>query len=210
MFTGLIESLGTVERMIPSGNYSRLVIRPEKPFEDIRIGESIAVSGPCLTVTDFDKTAFSAEASQETMRVTSLGRMQAGTRVNLERAVRADSRLGGHFVSGHIDTTAPVRSVKKIGLSLEIEILLPERFATLVVDKGSIAVDGVSLTICRLEGESFAINLIPETQNRTTLDKLQAGELVNLEFDLIGKYIIRFLSGRREATTWEKLHNLGY
>jgi riboflavin synthase len=152
------------------------------------------------------------EASQETLKLTTLAKLSSGGRVNLERALRADSRLGGHFVSGHIDVTARVEAVRDIGMSLHAEIELAEQFAPLVVERGSIALDGISLTVVSVAGDRFAVNVIPETRKRTTWVGLKAGDLVNVEFDMIGKYLRRFLETKESGSklTLDSLREMGY
>ncbi len=199
MFTGLIESIGSIKSITPRSNYLVIKVVPDHSFENLILGESIAVSGPCLTVVSFDGKSFTVEASQETISLTTLGDMRAGQRVNLERALKADSRLGGHFVSGHIDGMMKIKRVDKVGKSLQVAVALPEQYAAYVVDKGSVAVDGISLTVTKVDKDSFTVNLIPETQARTTWGDLRVGDEINVEFDLIGKYIIRFLEQHKEA-----------
>ena len=194
MFTGLIETIGTVTRVTPSGNYRRFTIASESPFTDLAQGESIAISGPCLTIINFDDRSFTVEASQETLSLTTLGEAQPGCRVNLERALPAHGRLGGHIVSGHIDAALAVRRVRAIGRSLRVDLDLPVAWSRYVVGRGSVALDGISLTVTEVDRDSFAVNLIPETQKRTTWDGIRTGELVNVEFDVMGKYILRFFS----------------
>lgn len=212
MFTGIIETIGRVEGVVPVGNYHRLTIRPDAPFENMTIGESIAVSGPCLTVAAFDKRSFTVEASQETLRLTTLKSLRSGGRVNLERALRADSRLGGHFVLGHIDGTSAVTDVRDIGRSLQVELELPETFASLVVDKGSVALDGISLTVSSVGKSRFAVNIIPETKRQTTWAGVKIGDLVNVEFDMLGKYLLRFLETRGSGSTLtlDSLREMGF
>lgn len=194
MFTGLIQTTGRIRFLAHHADYLRLTIAPENMFDELQIGESIAVSGICLTVVSFDRDSFMAEASQGTTSTTTLGLARTGQKINLERALRADSRLGGHFVSGHIDRALKVKQIKKVGKSIFLTIELAEEFAALVVDKGSVTLDGVSLTIVDIGEESFSVNLIPETQSSTTLVKLKKGDMVNVEFDMIGKYIERFMN----------------
>jgi riboflavin synthase len=212
MFTGLIESLGTVKSVSRRSNYLVITVVPDCPFEGLVRGESIAVSGPCLTVVSFDDESFTVEASQETTSLTTLKHLRPGRRVNLERALRADSRLGGHFVSGHIDCTLDVKRVEKIGDSLQVVVDLPEQYAVYVVNKGSVAVDGVSLTVVSIDKGGFTVNLIPETQIRTTWGDLQVGESINVEFDPIGKYLLRFLKQRGESKplTIDLLRQMGF
>lgn len=190
MFTGLIESTGTVERLDDSPAGRRLRVRAALSNE-LQFGESIAVSGVCLTVVDHDASGFAADVSPETLRVTTLGGLAIGSRVNLERSLRADARLGGHFVLGHVDATARVRSWAAQGESWWLELELPEALAAWVVLKGSIAVDGISLTVASLEGDHLGIQIIPFTREHTTLADRRAEDRVNLEADIIGKYAAR-------------------
>jgi riboflavin synthase len=212
MFTGLIETIGKITRVTPLGNYMRLTIVPHDTFVDISNGESMAVSGPCLTVVQHDNTSFTVEVSQETLRLTTLKSARPGQVVNLERAVKADSRLGGHFVNGHIDAMIEIRDVTMIGRSRQLTMALPSQYAPLVVDKGSVALDGVSLTISAVGADRFSVNLIPETRKRTALEDIRPGDLVNVEFDIVGKYVLRFLeTGKRPSSlTVESLRRMGY
>jgi len=212
MFTGLIENIGIIRKTARRGNYLELNIVPGTMFNDVTIGESIAISGPCLTVIGFDKESFTVEASQETLSLTTLAETKAGQRVNLERALRADARLGGHVVSGHIDAVLKIFRMIDIGRSLKLEIELPQEFARFVVDKGSVALDGVSLTVTAVDKKSFAVNLIPETQKSTTLYSKKEGDYINVEFDVMGKYVLRYLelAGAKEKLTFEKMNKWGY
>ncbi len=204
--------MGNVTRVTANGNYRQFTIAPESPFADLVQGESIAVSGPCLTVITFDERSFTVEASQETLPLTTLGAIQPGHRVNLERALPAHGRLGGHVVSGHIDTALAVKRVRAVGRSLRVDIDLPAAWSRHIVDRGSVALDGISLTVIEVDRDSFTVNLIPETQERTTWGKIKAGELVNVEFDLMGKYIVRFLElqTRGGSLTISALRDMGY
>jgi len=212
MFTGLIEKVGIIDRVTPKGNYLVFTITPDEPFEHIENGESIAISGPCLTVVDHDRRSFTVEASQETIRITTLKSLRAGSRVNLERALRADARLGGHFVAGHIDCTSKIRNVKKIGGSIQVSVELPPEYSSYVIDKGSVAVDGISLTVTDVTEDGFTVNLIPETQQRTTWRDIKVGDEINIEFDLVGKYILRFLEAREKpgTLTIDAMRKMGY
>lgn len=212
MFTGLIEKVGIIDRVTPRGNYLVLTVTPEQPFENIVDGESIAVSGPCLTVVSHDQRTFTVEASQETLRVTTLKSLRPGSRVNLERALRADARMGGHFVTGHIDCVLKTIHVNDIGESVQVTVDLPAEYAAYVIDKGSIALDGISLTIVTVTDDGFTVNLIPETQQRTTWSGMRVGDEINVEFDMVGKYILRFLEGRARPgkLTIEAMRKMGY
>lgn len=191
MFTGLIETVGRVEALSSRGNYTVLTVSSSIPTDQIVIGESIACSGPCLTVIEKGKDGFVVEASQETIEKTTLKSIKTGAALNLERALQVGSRLGGHFVSGHIDCTGTLDYLKPIGDSLELAVKFDAAFDPFVIDKGSIAIDGVSLTVNRTRSGWFSVNLIPHTAKETTLQALKNSASVNLEFDLIGKYIVK-------------------
>jgi len=212
MFTGLIEQIGTIERIESERGYLALTIFPDTPFSDVVDGESIAVSGPCLTVVSHDGRSFTVEASQETIRLTTLKSVRSGSRVNLERALRADARLGGHFVSGHIDCTTKILQVNAVAKSIQVTVELPKEYARLIVDKGSVALDGISLTIIGVGRSDFTVNVIPETQQRTTWRDIAVGDEINVEFDMVGKYILRFLGHHAEQNelTVESMRKMGY
>jgi riboflavin synthase len=195
MFTGLIESTGLVERIDTSSAGRRLRIASDLGAE-LRPGDSVATSGVCLTVTHADSGGFSADLSPETLRVTSLGSIAEGRRLNLERPLRADARLGGHFVLGHVDAVGQVRSLQRDGVHHWIEIDYPAALATLLIPKGSIAVDGISLTIASLSAGWFAVQVVPFTWEHTALGSAQPGDAVNLEADVLGKYVVRLLELR--------------
>ena len=195
MFTGLIESIGTIDRTDDSAAGRRIRVRADVAGE-LCLGESIAVNGVCLTVVMSDADAFAADVSPETLRVTTLDDLVAGSRVNLERSLRADARLGGHFVLGHVDATAVVTTFHAEGDSWWLELELPLAIEAWVVPKGSIAVDGISLTIARLsEGSggqpSLGFQIVPHTRAHTNLADRQPGDRVNLEADIIGKHAAR-------------------
>ena len=195
MFTGLIEAVGTVNVLEPRGDdAARLVL--DAPFaRELALGESVAVNGCCLTVTGKDD-GISFDLLVETLNRTSLGNLRAGSRVNLERALRADGRFGGHFVQGHVDTTAAVLAAERKGEDLNLEIAIPEGGAFYFIEKGSIAVNGVSLTVASLGKDRFGLWIIPHTLQETNLGDLKAGDRVNLEYDLIAKYAERQLGDR--------------
>ncbi len=212
MFTGLIEKVGIVDRVTPRGNYLAFTISAEEPFENVVDGESIAISGPCLTVVSHDKRTFTLEASQETLRVTTLHSLRPGSRVNVERALRADARLGGHFVAGHIDCTSKIKHIKHIGESFQVTVEMLPKYSPYVIDKGSVALDGISLTIIEVTEDGFTVNLIPETQQRTTWRDIKVGDDINVEFDMVGKYILRFLEARERPgkLTIDAMRKMGY
>lgn len=191
MFTGLIETTGKVSNLSSNENYRVLTVGVEPTFGPLTIGESISCDGACLTVIDHTGNSFVVEASQETLARTTLGQVRVGSTINLERALKVGDRLGGHFVTGHIDTIGEVVSVRPVGQSVEINIGFDSKFATLVVDKGSVALNGISLTVNTCTNERLSVNIIPHTLKATTLGNLSAGDKVNIEFDLLGKYILR-------------------
>ncbi|WP_182897234.1 riboflavin synthase [Microbispora sp. H10830] len=191
MFTGIVEELGEVVALEPRGDSARLTVRGAVVTADAGHGDSIAVNGVCLTVADAEGDSFTADVMKETLDRSSLGALSPGSRVNLERAVRADQRLGGHIVQGHVDGTGEVLS-REPGEHWEVvRLSLPANLARYVVEKGSIAVDGVSLTVAGVTDDSFSVSLIPTTLELTTLGRKKPGEPVNLEVDVIAKYVER-------------------
>ena len=197
MFTGIIEELGEVTRVEPNADVVRLTVRGPKVVEGVRHGDSIAVSGVCLTVVDSDAASFTADVMAQTLTMSTLDDVAVGRPVNLERAALVGDRLGGHIVQGHVDGTAGVLEVRPGEEWRVIRFSLPEALAPLVVDKGSIAVDGVSLTVSALGDESdgswFEVSLIPETLAATTLGRLEPGDRVNLETDVLARHVQRML-----------------
>jgi riboflavin synthase len=196
MFTGIVEELGTVEAIEPQGDALRLSIRTETVLSDVRLGDSIAVNGCCLTVASVDDGVWTADVMQETLDKTSLVGAGPGDRVNLERAVTAGARLGGHIVQGHVDGVGTVTRRTPSEHWELVEISLPPELSRYLVDKGSITVDGVSLTVVDTGARSFTVSLIPETLTRTTLGFRAPGDRVNLEVDVIAKYVERLLGDR--------------
>lgn len=201
MFTGLIETVGLVGKLKSRGNYVVMTVASAIPTGEIQIGESVACNGACLTVVEKTRNDFLVELSQETAVHVAMDRYQVGRRINLERALQVGSRLGGHFVSGHVDTAGMIDYLKPVGESLELSVKFDSQFDTLVIEKGSIAIDGVSLTVNCAETGRLSVNLIPHTVRETNLGELKSGLSVNLEFDLIGKYIMR----RRQLDTTGRL-----
>lgn len=187
MFTGIIETVGRLQKSRDSH------ISIESNLKNLSLGESVSVQGVCLTVTKVGVDLFEADLSEETLSRTTIGGFVDGREVNLERALRADGRLGGHIVQGHIDGTAEVSSVAEMGSSVEISFQLEPEWLKYVTQKGSIAVDGVSLTVARLLPEGFAVSLIPKTLEDTTLKTLKPGDSVNIEVDILAKYVERLL-----------------
>ena len=200
MFTGIIEELGVVEAIEDQGDAVRLTVRGPHVTTDAALGDSISVNGCCLTVAQRDGETFTADVMRETLDKTSLGALEPGTRVNLERAVTASSRLGGHIVQGHVDGTGTVVRREPSEHWELVEVSLPDGLSRYLVDKGSITVDGISLTVVSVStsstgrGDSFTVSLIPETLARTTLGFKQPGDPVNLEVDVIAKYVERLVA----------------
>jgi riboflavin synthase len=197
MFTGIVEELGEIVAVEPQADAARLSVRGKVVTGDARHGDSIAVNGVCLTVVDVRGDAFTADVMKETLDRSSLGALLPGSRVNLERAVRADQRLGGHIVQGHVDGTGQVLSRELAEHWEVVRISLPADLNRYVVEKGSITVDGVSLTVAAVDADSFAVSLIPTTLGLTTLGGKQPGEPVNLEVDVIAKYVEKLTLGTR-------------
>ena len=197
MFTGLIEGVGRVAALEPRGGDVRLRIAVGSlPFADVALGESIAVSGVCLTVIEFDAGSFAADASTETLGLTTLGGMVVGQAVNLERAMRPTDRLGGHLVSGHVDGVGRVLSVHDDARAQRWRFAAPASLSKYIATKGSICVDGVSLTVNAVDGEGFDVALIPHTVSHTAFASTRVGDPVNLEIDLVARYVERLLSAR--------------
>jgi riboflavin synthase len=197
MFTGLIEGVGRVLALEPRGGDLRLRIAVGTlPFDDVALGESIAVSGVCLTVVEFDATSFAADASTETLALTTLGALSVGHAVNLERAMRPTDRLGGHLVSGHVDALGRVLSVHDDARAQRWRFAAPVALLKYIAVKGSICVDGVSLTINAVDREGFEVALIPHTVSHTAFSTTRVGDAVNLEVDLVARYVERLLSAR--------------
>jgi len=198
MFTGLIEKTGVLTGREAGAKAGRLTVKPDTPWTDLEPGESIAVNGACLT---FEKEAggnLTFFVMKETLDRTNLGKIPAGTRVNLERALSLGSRLGGHLVSGHVDAAVKVASFGRVGDDYELRLEMPPEFRMFFVPKGSVCVNGVSLTLTDVDDDTFAVRLIPTTRRETNLDDLKPGDMVNIETDLIGKYVceqLRLLNG---------------
>ena len=191
MFTGLIEEVGRVLQLKKTAFGG--VLKVSSGYRDIEIGESVAVNGACLTVVSFSNGEMEFEVSAETFKRTNLGTLKRNDPVNLERALRADSRLGGHFVLGHVDFTARILSFTPRGDHRELIISIPQSQKRYFVEKGSVAIDGISLTVNYVRGNSISINIIPHTYENTNLKKRRAGDLVNVEVDIIGKYVANFV-----------------
>lgn len=192
MFTGIVQAVGRVAALTPrAGDVELLIDSGKLPLDGVALGDSIAVSGACLTVTRLEARAFAADVSNETLACTTLGALAVGSPVNLERALRAGDALGGHYVTGHVDGVATVVALRRDARSLRVSIEVPERLARYVATKGSATVEGTSLTVNEVDGRVFGVNLIPHTQDVTTLGALTVGQRVNFEVDIIARYVDR-------------------
>ncbi len=193
MFTGIIEEIGTVASIQRGAKSSRLTIKGKLIFEDMHIGDSIAVNGVCLTVTEKSENTFTADVMAETLRRSSLGSLSLGSRVNLERAMAADGRFGGHIVSGHIDGTGEIAGMDREDNAVWVTVKAPPALLRYIIEKGSIAIDGISLTVAYVDNQCFKVSLIPHTAGHTTLLDKKNGDVVNLENDIVGKYVDKLL-----------------
>ena len=189
MFTGIVEECGTVLDVLKNGVSGSVQIQASTVLEGTKTGDSIAVNGVCLTVTKLTKSSFTADVMAETFRRTNLGNLGKNSRVNLERAMAADGRFGGHIVSGHIDGTGIISRIKEEGNAVWIYISAHQSILNLIVEKGSVAVDGISLTVAAVSDKEFAVSVIPHTRENTVLSGKKTGAVVNLENDIIGKYV---------------------
>lgn len=195
MFTGLVEALGTVADVVPEGSAIQLaVVAPPDIARSCRVGDSIAVNGCCLTVVDVAQSRLAFQAGAETLSKTNLARLQPGEAVNLERPLPADGRLGGHFVQGHVDGVGEVAGIERDGQWITMWFRVPASLARQMVPKGSVAVDGVSLTVVDVESERFRVALIPHTLEVTTLGRRRIGDVVNIETDILAKYVQKLLA----------------
>lgn len=204
MFTGIIEEKGKLREVKISGVSGTIKIAASKVLERTKIGDSIAVNGVCLTVTQMDDAGFCADVMAETLRRSSLGSLSKGDCVNLERAMAADGRFGGHIVSGHIDGTGTISKVKNEGNAIWVYISANDSILSLIVEKGSIAIDGISLTVAKVSDVDFAVSIIPHTADETTLASKKIGDTVNLENDIIGKYVQRFIGTLKGSSQAER------
>lgn len=198
LFTGIIEELGKVKQVVSGDAWGQIEITGEKVLEGTRLGDSIAVNGVCLTVTRIQGKSFTADVMAETMRRSNLGSLKLGDMVNLERAMAADGRFGGHMVSGHIDGTGVISKMNQEGNAVWVTVDAPEDIMRLIVEKGSIAIDGISLTVAKEAAGAFQVSIIPHTGEETTLLKKKAGDVVNLENDIVGKYVDKLIRNEQE------------
>ncbi len=193
MFTGIIEAVGTVQQVMRGRDSVVVTLSRPEMFDDLHLGDSVAVNGVCLTVTTFDASSFSADVMPETLARSSLGTLRQGSRVNLERAMPALGRFGGHFVSGHIDGTGKIMRIERDDNAIWYTVQAASDLLRYVILKGSIALEGISLTVARVSKDTFSVSIIPYTASETTLSLKRVGDVVNIETDLVGKYVENFL-----------------
>ena len=196
MFTGLVEEKGKLINKIKTGDGFRLVIKADKVLEDTQIGSSISVNGCCLTVVEMKNDSVAMDTIEETLKKTNLGELNIGDPVNLERPLKADARLGGHFVLGHVDTKGEVVEIKELSASHFMKIRFPEEFKQYLIYVGSVSIDGVSMTVAELKDNVFGVGIIPHTWEETELSTRTPGSTVNLEFDVLGKYVERIMENK--------------
>jgi riboflavin synthase len=210
MFTGIIEEVGHVGNIRRSGGQIQLLISAAKILDNIKLGDSVSINGICLTVTDFNQSSFSVYASSETVNKTTMSNWNAGTRVNLERALKPSDRFGGHFVQGHVDCTGTVREIKKQGESLDIKITHPSEIGKYFLQKGSVSIDGISLTINSIDFNNHfvSIRIIPATLEKTAIGDWKTGTQVNLETDMIGRHIVQYLESISSHENITKLNSV--
>lgn len=197
MFTGIIEEIGMIKNMYRGIHSSNVTIEGNLIFEDLKTGDSVAVNGICLTASKIDARTFSADVMHETLDRTVLGKLKCESKVNLERAMSASGRFGGHMVSGHIDGTGTITKVRKDDNAVWYTITASEKILFYIIEKGSIAVDGISLTVAKTAHNSFSVSVIPHTAENTVLSDKKTGDAVNLENDIVGKYIEKLIQPQR-------------
>ena len=210
MFTGIVEGLGQVQKIYPKGGGLGLAIKPPFRLDGTQIGDSIAVNGACLTVTSLKGDLFEVDVSYETLRRTTLGKLKVGEAVNLERALRLGDRIGGHLVTGHVDGVGRILNREDRGAFIFLAVEAPEEVAHYLVEKGSVALDGISLTVNRVRGLVFELTIIPHTAEITTLKFRKPGDEVNLEADLLAKYVEKFLRPYQKEDLEAKLRDAGF
>ena len=201
MFTGIVEEMGKIVRVEKGAKSSRLTVSGDKIFSDLKLGDSVATNGVCLTVTSFSKGIFTADVMNETLKRSNLGELRQGSMVNLERAMIANGRFGGHIVSGHIDGTGVRTKIEQDDIAVWYTIRADRKIMKYIIEKGSVAIDGISLTIAKVTDNDFSVSLIPHTAKETVLGYKKTGDTVNLENDVVGKYIEHFLSFKEELET---------
>lgn len=201
MFTGIIEDIGDIKSIKHEGDSAVLVIHSSKIMDDVKLGDSMAVNGVCLTARSISGNEFTADVMAETLRRSSLGALKPGSKVNLERAMQLGGRFGGHIVSGHIDGTGTIVSMKREANAVWVEISADSKILKLIIEKGSIAIDGISLTVAYVDDKVFKVSVIPHTASETTLLMKKVGDIVNLENDTIGKYVEKLLQPFNEQSS---------
>lgn len=199
MFTGLVEEKGILREKNPTGDGFQFTIEAYKIMTDLKIGSSVAVNGCCLTVVKIDGNTFAVDTIEETLNKTNLGVLKQGMKVNLERPLTAEARLGGHFVLGHIDTVGKIEDIKELSNSHWMTISFPEKFKHYLIYVGSVAIDGVSMTVAELKDNIFSVGIIPHTWNETIFADKKIGDTVNLEFDVLGKYVEKIMDGKNPS-----------
>jgi riboflavin synthase len=211
MFTGIVEEVGTVRSAVRQGGKARIVVEARTVLEGTRSGDSINIDGVCQTVAELGPGVFAVDTLAESLKKTTLGSLTPGAKVNLERALRADSRLGGHIVQGHISAAVPVRDLRSTNNNVYLSVEVPEDLMRYCVREGSIALDGISLTVAEIAGNRITVNIIPVTIEHTALKYKKAGDRINLETDIIGRYVERLLAPYGDgALTPERMKDLGY
>lgn len=205
MFTGIVEEIGRIQAIRHGSRSAVLSIQCRKVLDGTRVGDSIAVNGVCLTVTELGKDSYCADVMAETLRRSSLGALKAGSRVNLERAMPADGRFGGHIVAGHIDGTGRIEAVQREETAVWYQVSAEPEVLHYIVEKGSITIDGISLTVAEVTENDFRVSIIPHTQANTILADRDVGDVVNLETDIIGKYVEKLLTGQNPPKKESKL-----
>ena len=201
MFTGIVEEMGKIVRVEKGAKSSRLTVLGDKIFSDLKLGDSVATNGVCLTVTSFSKGIFTADVMNETLKRSNLGELRQGSMVNLERAMIANGRFGGHIVSGHIDGTGVITKIEQDDIAVWYTIRADRKIMKYIIEKGSVAIDGISLTIAKVTDNDFSVSLIPHTAKETVLGYKKTGDTVNLENDVVGKYIEHFLNFKEAPET---------
>ncbi|MDD6762073.1 MAG: riboflavin synthase [Clostridiales bacterium] len=210
MFTGIVEEKGIIEKVLKGTKSCSITVMADKIFDDIKPGDSIAVNGVCLTVTEFKKPYFTADVMPETMRRTNLGGLVKGSRVNLERAMQLNGRFGGHIVSGHIDGTGTILTMVREDNAVWIRVGVPNAITKYIVEKGSVTLDGISLTVADTAPEEFSVSIIPHTAAETTLSERRTGDKINIECDIIGKYVEKMTKRESEGITEDFLSKYGF
>ncbi|MGA3013188.1 MAG: riboflavin synthase [Bacteroidales bacterium] len=210
MFTGIIEETGIVKSIRTEGKSARITIIAEKVLEDMKVGDSINTNGVCLTITEFSSSAFTVDVMPETIQRTTFAKLRAGSRVNLERALRLTDRLGGHIVSGHIDGTGILEKIREDENARWLSVSTEPVILRYIVEKGSVALDGISLTVARVTQQSFEVSIIPHTQAETDILSKKTGDTVNIECDIIGKYVEKLSSKKGDKVDLNFLAEHGF